>query len=60
MHTVLTLGIAVTVVTYMAMQLLLHTTQSPNEPHLLEAKLPFLQPALDILKHRASYLAHLR
>lgn len=60
MHPVIGLGFVAAVVAYIATQLLLHTTQSPKEPRLLATKIPFIDPALGILKNRAGYLTYLQ
>jgi hypothetical protein len=60
MQPYIAVAFAVAVVAYVALQLLLHGTQSKEEPCLLETSVPFLNPAIGILRERASYLANLR
>lgn len=47
-------------ISYIILQAILHGTQSTEEPRLLESKIPFLDPALGILRNRANYFAKLR
>jgi archaellin len=60
MHTLIAFGLIAAVVAYVALQLLIHATQHKGEPRLLESKLPFIDSAIGILKHRANYLSKLR
>ena len=60
MYSILTTGIAVAVIIYLILQLLLHSTQSKEEPCLSETRVPFLDSAIGILRHGASYLSVVR
>ena len=60
MQPYIAVALAATVVAYLALQLLLHGTQSKEEPCLLETSMPFLDFTIGILRERASYLANLR
>ncbi|KAF1832832.1 cytochrome P450 [Decorospora gaudefroyi] len=60
MHPVVFICLEVAVIAYLALQFLLHGTQSKREPCLLETKVPFLDSAIGILRHRVNYLVNLR
>jgi uncharacterized membrane protein YGL010W len=60
MQPFIAVAFAVVVIAYLALQLLLHGTQSKRKPCLLETSVPFLDSAIEILRERASYLANLR
>lgn len=49
-------GIAVAVITYLALQFLLHATQNEREPRLTESRFPFLDSAIGIVRQRSNYL----
>ena len=60
MYSILAVAIAVAVIAYLIPQLLLHGTQSKDEPCLLDTRVPFLDSAIGILRHGASYLSVVR
>ncbi|KAF1850255.1 cytochrome P450 [Cucurbitaria berberidis CBS 394.84] len=60
MHPSLVVGFAVAIIAYLALQFLLHGTQSKREPCILETTVPFFDSAIGILRHRANYLSNLR
>jgi hypothetical protein len=60
MHPFFAIGFAIVVVVYVALQFLLHSTQSKREPRLLETTVPFFESAIGIFKYRTKYLARLR
>jgi len=60
MYPILVTSIAVAVVAYLILQVSLHGTQSKEEPCLLETRVPFLDSAIGILRHRARYLSVVR
>lgn len=53
------IGFALLVFGYLALQILLHTTQNKREPPLVESTVPFLDSAIGIAVHRAKYLVRL-
>jgi len=48
------------VIAYLILQLFLHGTQGKEEPCLSETRVPFLDSAIGILRHGASYLSVVR
>lgn len=60
MSSILAVAIAVAAIAYLILQLVLHATQSKEEPCLLETRVPFLDSAIGILRHGASYLNVIR
>ncbi|RMZ68720.1 cytochrome P450 [Pyrenophora seminiperda CCB06] len=60
MYPILAASIAVAVLGYVTLQLLLHGTQSKEEPCLLETRVPFLDSAIGIMRHGAAYLNVIR
>ncbi|KAF1935418.1 cytochrome P450 [Clathrospora elynae] len=60
MHTLLAVGVAIILFAYFILQALLHSTQNKREPRLLEFTVPFLDSAIGIMRHGASYLQNLR
>jgi hypothetical protein len=59
MYPIFTASVAIAVIGYLVLQVLLHATQDKKEPPLVESSLPFLDPAMGIAIHRASYLVRL-
>ena len=60
MYPILATGIAMVVIAYLILQLFLHGTQGKEEPCLSETRVPFLDSAIGILRHGASYLSVVR
>ncbi|KAI0606697.1 Cytochrome P450 [Pyrenophora tritici-repentis] len=60
MYSILAATVAVAVIAYLILQVLLHGTQSKEEPCLLETRVPFFDSAIGILRHGAGYLSVIR
>ncbi|KAF2635590.1 cytochrome P450 [Massarina eburnea CBS 473.64] len=56
----LTLVFVALVIVYGGLLAVLHMTQSKSEPVLLPIKIPFLDPAIGIARHKVKYLVNLK
>ncbi|KAH9879557.1 hypothetical protein IAQ61_001375 [Plenodomus lingam] len=52
--------IITSVLIYIFLQVLIHSTQNAKEPRLVQTHLPFLGSAIGILRHRGNYFSTLR
>jgi hypothetical protein len=59
MFSIFVVGAAVAGMVYLALQLILHVTQSEQEPRLVESTIPFLDSTIGIARERANYLTSL-
>lgn len=53
-------ALVASVVVYVTLKLLFYATQSGSEPSAISAKVPFLQPAIEMAKYKTDYFVNLR
>ncbi|KAH9876533.1 hypothetical protein J1614_003664 [Plenodomus biglobosus] len=60
MYPLVAFGITISVLIYVVLQVVLHSTQHSREPCLTQTNLPFFDSAIGILRYRGSYFSTLR